>query len=160
MGAHDGGVVSTAPLSSEGVLGVWGGRWNIAGTTTFFYIHSFPKRFQMNITQWLLAAAAVALISGTSTAMAQQDPPRTAPAEKVVPESPSRGANTPALPGGNTRGALKSGAATPDRKKTALEPGEGHRSGELQENRGRSETTGQAPRNERREPNPNTERKN
>jgi hypothetical protein len=121
----------------------------------------------MNITQWLLAAGAVALISGTSTAMAQQDPPRTAPAEKVAPKSPSAGANTPALPGantpalpgGNTRGALKSGAATPDRKKTALEHGEGHRTGELQENRGRSETTGQAPRNERREPNPNTEEK-
>jgi hypothetical protein len=106
----------------------------------------------MNITQWLLAAAAVALISGTSTVLAQQDPPRTAPAEKVAPKSPSAG--------GNTRGALKSGAATPDRKKTALEHGEGHRTGELQENRGRSETTGQAPRNERREPNRSTEEKN
>jgi hypothetical protein len=112
----------------------------------------------MNITQWLLAAAAVALISGTSTAMGQQDPPGTAPAEKVAPKSPSAGANTPALPGGKTRGALKSGAATPDRKKTALEHGEGHRTGE--ENRGRSETPGQAPRNERREPNRSTEEKN
>src|SRR5271169_525320 len=127
MGPHDGGVVSTAPLPSEGVLGVWGGRWNIAGTATLFYIHSFPKRFQMNITQWLLAAAAVALISATSTALAQQDPPRAGPAEKVAPKSPSAGANTPALPGGNTGGALKSGAVTPNRKKTALEHGEGHR---------------------------------
>ena len=156
MSARDGGVVSTAPLSSEGVLGVWGGRRNIAGTATLFYIHSFPKRFQMNITQWLLAAAAVALISGTSTAMAQQDPPRTAPAEKVAPKSPSAGANAPALPRGNTRGALKNGAATPDRKKATLEHGEGHRTGELQENRGRSETTGQ----ERREPNRSTEERN
>ena len=81
----------------------------------------------MNITQWLLAAAAVALISGTSTAMGQHDPPRTAPAEKVAPKSPSAGASTQALPGGKTRGALNSGAATPDRKKTALEHGEGHR---------------------------------
>jgi hypothetical protein len=114
----------------------------------------------MNITQWMLAAAAVALISGTSTAPAQQDPLRTAPAEKVGPKSPSAGANTPALPGGNTRGALKSGAAMPDRKKTAVEHGEGHRTGELQENFGRSETTGQPPRNERREPNRNTDEKN
>jgi hypothetical protein len=110
----------------------------------------------MNITQWMLAAAAVALISGTSTAPAQQDPLRTAPAEKVAQKSPSAGANTPALPGGNTRGALKSGAAMPDR----MEHGEGHRTGELQENFGRSETTGQAPRNERREPNRNTDEKN
>jgi hypothetical protein len=113
----------------------------------------------MNITQWLLAAAAVALFSGTSTAMAEQDPPRTAPAEKVAPKSPSAGANAPALPGVKSRGALKSGAATADRK-TALEHGEGHRTGELQENRGRSETTGQAPRNERREPNRSTEERN
>src|ERR1700680_2411063 len=119
-----------------GPLGVWGGRRNIAGTATFFYVHSFPKRFQMNITQWLLAAAAVALISGTSTALAQQDPPRTAPAEKVAPNPPSGELNTPAAPDASTSGALERGTAT-----------------------GRSETTGQAPRNERREPNRDTEEK-
>jgi hypothetical protein len=36
----------------------------------------------------------------------------------------------------------KSGAARLDRKKTAVEHGEGKRTGELQENRGRSDTTG------------------
>jgi hypothetical protein len=110
-------------------------------------------------TKWLMAATAVALVAGTSTSLAQQVRPRSAPAEKVAPKPPSAGANTPAVPGANTTGTLKSGAATPDRKKTALVHGEGNRTGELQENRGRSETTGQAPPNERREPNRATEEK-
>jgi hypothetical protein len=117
-----------------------------------------PGDFEMN-TKWLMAATAVALVAGTSTSLAQQERPRSAPAEKVAPKSPSAGANTPAVPGANTTGTLKSGAATPDRKKTALVHGEGNRTGELQENRGRSETTGQAPPNERREPNRATEEK-
>jgi hypothetical protein len=113
----------------------------------------------MNTSKWLMAAGAVALISGTSTALAQQDQPRTAPAEKVAPKSPSAGASTPAVPGANTGGALKSGAVTPDRKKPVVEHGEGNRTGELQDNLGRSKTTGQAPRNERRQPSGDTEEK-
>jgi hypothetical protein len=65
----------------------------------------------------VMAAAAVALVAGTNTSLPQQELPRTAPAEKVAPKSPGAGADTPAVPGANTKGALKSGAATPDRKK-------------------------------------------
>ena len=113
----------------------------------------------MNTSKWLMAAAAVALVAGTSTSLAQQEPPRSAPAEKVSPTSPRAGAKTPAVPGANTSGALKSGAAPPNRKKTAVEHGEGNRTGELQDNLGRSKSTGQAPGNERREPNRDTDEK-
>jgi hypothetical protein len=112
----------------------------------------------MSSAPWLLAAAAAAVVVGMSTSLAQQEPPRTAPAEKVAPKSPNAGANTPAVPGANTSGALKSGAAAPDRKKTVVEHGEGNRTGELQDNLGQSRTTGQAPpRNERQQPNRDTE---
>jgi hypothetical protein len=100
-------------------------------------------------TKWLMAATAVALVAGTSTSLAQQERPRSAPAEKVAPKSPGARTNIPAGQGANTSsGALKSGAATPDRRKKTFEHGEGDRTGELQENRGRSDTTGQAPRND------------
>jgi hypothetical protein len=117
----------------------------------------------MNTSNWLMAAVAVALISGTSTALAQQNPPRTARAEKAAPKSPNAGSNTPAVPGANTSGALKSGATMPDRRKTAVQHGEGNRTGELQEYRGRSETssetTGEVPQKERGELNRATEEK-
>jgi hypothetical protein len=119
----------------------------------------FPGDFEMNTSNWLMAAVAVALIPGTSTALAQQNPPRTGPAEKVAPKSPNAGANTPAVPGANTSGALKSGATMPDRRKTVVQHGEGNRTGELQEYRGRSETTGEVPQKERGELNRATEEK-
>jgi hypothetical protein len=109
----------------------------------------------MSTSNWLMAAVAVALISGTSTALAQQNLPRTAAAEKVAPRSPNAGANT--------SGALKSGATMPDRRKTVVQHGEGNRTGELQEYRGRdetsSETTGEVPQKERGELNRATEEK-
>jgi hypothetical protein len=53
-----------------------------------------PGDFEMN-TEWLMAATAVALVAGTSTSLAQQERPRSAPAEKVAPKSPGALTNIP-----------------------------------------------------------------
>jgi len=103
----------------------------------------------MNTIKWFLAATFVA---GTGIAVAQQEPPGPAPAEKIAPQS-NDGLNTPASPGVTTSGALRDGAGAADRKNTK-ELSEGNRTGELQENRGRTDTTGQAPtREQNRVPN-------
>jgi hypothetical protein len=104
-------------------------------------------RFPMNSTKWLLTASAVAFIAGTSITAAQQEPPGPAPAEKIAPKS-NDGLNTPASPGVNTSGALHQGLGAEDRKNTK-ELSEGNRTGELQENRGRTDATGQASSRER-----------
>ena len=103
----------------------------------------------MNTIKWLLTAA---FIAGTGIAVAQQEPPGPAPAEKIAPKT-NDGLNSPASPGVTTKGALHDGADAADRK-NVKELNEGNRTGELQENRGRTETTGQAPtREQNRVPN-------
>ena len=94
----------------------------------------------------LLATAAIALIAGTSGALAQQEPQRGAPAEKAAPKAPGGGLNSgaPARAGAaQNGGAIHNGAAE--------ERSERPNRAEAQPSRGRSETTGQAPQNERRE---------
>ena len=86
----------------------------------------------MNTIKWLLTAT---FIAGTGIAVAQQAP------------QTNDGSNSPASPGVTTRGALHDGAGAADRK-NIKEPSEDNRTGELQENRGRTETTGQAPTRE------------
>ena len=90
--------------------------------------------------KWLLMATAVAFITSTGLAAAQQSPLPPAPAEKVAP--PTKDLKSPASPGVN--GPVTDGAG-PARKDTTKPLDEGGRAGELQENRGRSDTTGQAP---------------
>jgi hypothetical protein len=100
----------------------------------------------MNTSKWLLTGTAVAFIAGTGIAAAQQELPGPAPAEKIAPQT-NDGSNTPASPGVTTSGALHDDAGAADRKNTK-ELSEGNRTGELQENRGRTDTTGQAPSRE------------
>jgi hypothetical protein len=88
----------------------------------------------MNVAKLLAASAAIALITGTGAAVAQQEGPRNAPAEKTAP-----GAKQPsAMPHQNSG---SNGPATHNE-------GQNSRAGEAQ-GRGRSETTGQAPREDR-----------
>jgi hypothetical protein len=93
----------------------------------------------------LTATAALALFAGTSVALAQE-PPRGAPAERIAPKAPA---------GVEKGGAEKNGAvgekSAPARGGAAEERGERPGRAEAQPNRGRGETTGQAPQNERRE---------
>jgi hypothetical protein len=90
-------------------------------------------------TKWLLTATTIAFITGTGFAVAQQSPLPPAPAEKVAP--PTKDLNSPASPG--VTGPVTDGAG-PARKDTTKPIDEGGRAGELQENRGRNDTTGQA----------------
>ena len=102
----------------------------------------------MDALKWLLTAA---FIAGAGIAEAQQEPPGPAPAEKIAPQT--NDGNTPASPGVTAGSALHDGAGAADRKNTK-ELSEGNRTGELQENRGRTETTGQGPsREQNRVPN-------
>jgi hypothetical protein len=96
----------------------------------------------MNTIKWLLTAS---FIAGTGVAAAQQGPLPPAPAEKIAPQT-NDGSNSPASRGA-IGGALNDGADAAVRKRTD-ELSEGSRTGELQENRGRTETTGQAPTRE------------
>jgi hypothetical protein len=99
----------------------------------------------MNKNKLIVTVAAISLMTGMSTALAQQEPPRGAPAEKTVPKAPE---NAPAV-----------APSAADSKKNAPEERGDH--SQAQQNRGR-ETTGQAPQaqpNERREPNRATEDK-
>ena len=103
----------------------------------------------MNTIKWLLTAT---FIAGTGIAVAQQEPLGPAPAEKIAPQT-NDGLNSPASPGVTSGGALHDGAGAADRK-NIKELNEDNRTGELQENRGRTETTGQAPtREQNRVPN-------
>jgi Protein of unknown function (DUF1236) len=104
----------------------------------------------MTKSKLMMAAAAVSLIAGTSAALAQQEPPRGAPAEKIAPKAGNAHEAAPS--------ATHNGAA--DTKKNAGEErADQEKQGQTQQNRGR-ETTGQAPQaqpNERREQNRATE---
>ena len=114
---------------------------NTTRTETLSQTSKALKGLRMNTIKWLLTAT---FIAGTGIAAAQQEPPGPAPAEKIAPQTNEL--NTSASPGASTSGALNDGAGA-DRKKTK-ELSEGNRTGELQENRGRTETTGQAPSRE------------
>src|SRR5215472_6484524 len=86
----------------------------------------------MNRARMLVASAAIALIAGMGIAVAQQEPPRSAPAEKIAPSGAQHPSGTQQHQNGgapNARGEGSSG-----------------RAGEAPQSRGRSETTGQAPR--------------
>jgi hypothetical protein len=91
----------------------------------------------MNKNKFLMAVAAVALIAGTGGALAQQEAPRNAPAEKTAPKTPAGEIhqNTAPAPSG---GAMRKGDADTNRKNT-----EEH--GDRTKSNGRNETTGQAP---------------
>ena len=100
----------------------------------------------MHRTKMLVASATAVLMAGMGIAIAQQEPPRSAPAEKIAPP----GAKQPsAMPHQN--GGVSNAPAVRNEG-----PNTGHR-GEATQGRGRSETTGQAPREDR---NQATEQKN
>jgi hypothetical protein len=94
----------------------------------------------MDKNKLLMAVAAVALIAGTSGALAQQEPPRSAPPEKMAPKTPDA---PKAVPSG---GATHNGEADTNRK-NAEERGDKTKSNRVGEGQpgGRPETTGQAP---------------
>jgi hypothetical protein len=111
----------------------------------------------MNKNKLLMAVAAVALLAGTTGALAQQDPPRTAPAEKSAPNAPAA-AKAPAgethqnaAPGG---GAIHDGEADINRKNSAGQRGDRAKSNRVGEGQtgGRTETTGQAPQEREESP--------
>jgi hypothetical protein len=89
-------------------------------------------------TKRFLTAAAVAFITSTSVASAQQSPLPPAPAEKIAP--PSNDLNSPSSPG--VTGAVTNGSG-PAHKDNTKPIDEGGRAGELQENQGK-DTTGKA----------------
>jgi hypothetical protein len=110
----------------------------------------------MDKNKLLMAVAAIALIAGTSGALAQQEPPRSAPAEKMAPAAPKAPAaqKAPAseihqntVPSGN---ATHSGEADTNRK-NAEERGDKTKSNRVGEGQpgGRPQTTGQAPQERR-----------
>jgi len=116
----------------------------------------------MNKNKLLIAVAAVALIAGTAGALAQQEPPRGAPAEKVAPKTPAGETHQNTAP---TGGAARSGEADTNRKNAAedrVDRSKSNRAGEGQIG-GRGETTGQAPQegrdNDRKEQRANEEKK-
>jgi len=98
----------------------------------------------MDKNKLLMAVAAVALIAGTSGALAQQEPPRSAPPEKMAPKTPDA---PKAVPSG---GATHNGEADTNRK-NAEERGDKTKSNRVGEGKpgGRPETTGQAPQERR-----------
>ena len=113
----------------------------------------------MDKNKLLMAVAAVALIAGTSGALAQQEPPRSAPAEKTAPTAPA----TPKAPAAQkapaseihqntvpSGGAAHNGEAD-TKSKNAEERGDKTKSNRVGEGQpgGRSETTGQAPQERR-----------
>jgi hypothetical protein len=89
----------------------------------------------MNKNKLLMAVGAIALIAGTSGALAQQEPSRTAPVDRTAPKTPA----APKAPAGEIHqnnapsgGALHNGGADINTKSEG-------------QNGGRSQTTGQAP---------------
>jgi len=122
----------------------------------------------MNKNKLLMAVAAVALLAGTSGALAQQDPPRTAPAEKMAPKAPA----TTKAPTGEIHqntvpsgGAVHNGEADINRKNATEDRGDRTKSNRVGEGQtgGRPETTGQAPQerrdSDRKEPRATEEKK-
>jgi Protein of unknown function (DUF1236) len=104
----------------------------------------------MNRKSLLITAAALTLVAGTTGAFAQQEPGGRA-APNVAPGAMHQGAG--AVPGGaaprNSGAPAQNGAAENSRRNSAEQRGEPS-TGQVQQNRGRGETTGQAaPRNER-----------
>ena len=101
----------------------------------------------------LLAAGTAVFMAGTNVAVAQRhEEPRGAPAEKMAPKEPASG-QTGATNNQKRQidGAMPIGGAENNRRNAADHSGgNSPRTGESQ-NRDRSETTGQAPQNERRE---------
>ena len=107
----------------------------------------------------MIATAAMALIAGTSAGLAQQEPPRGAPAEKMAPKSPGN-APSGAPAAAQNSGATHNGAAE---RKNSAEEGQSNRAQVQQnreQNRGRSETTGQAPSERRDQGRDNDRREN
>ena len=86
----------------------------------------------MNRARMLVASAAIALIAGMGIAVAQQEPPRSAPAEKIAPSGAQHPSGTQQHQNGGAPNAHGEGSSG--------------RAGEAPQSRGRSETTGQAPR--------------
>jgi Protein of unknown function (DUF1236) len=106
----------------------------------------------MNAKRLLITAATIGLIAGTTGAFAQQEPSGRA-APNVAPGAMHQGAG--AVPGGaaprNGGAPAQNSAAENSRRDSAgrREPSGQNRTGQVQQNPGRGETTGQAaPRNE------------
>jgi hypothetical protein len=106
----------------------------------------------MNKNKLLMAVAAVALLTGISGALAQQEPPRTAPAEKMAPKTPA----APKAQAGEihqnavpNEGAIHNGEA--NRKNATEGRGDRAKSNRVGEGQtgGRTETTGQPPQERR-----------
>jgi hypothetical protein len=89
----------------------------------------------MNKNKLLMSVAAVAFIAGTGGALAQAEPPRSAPAEKTAPKMPAGEIRQNAAPSGS---ATRKGEADTNRK-NAEERGDRTKPNE------QTETTGQAP---------------
>jgi Protein of unknown function (DUF1236) len=89
----------------------------------------------MNRYRLLITVTAVALIAGTGGALAQQEPPRTAPAEKMAPKVPAGEIHQNVAPSG---GAMQKGEADSNRRNA-------EERGDRTKSNGRSETNGQAP---------------
>jgi hypothetical protein len=87
----------------------------------------------------LVASATAVLMAGMGIAIAQQEPPRSAPAEKIAPP----GAKQPSAMSHQNGGVSNAPAVRNEGPNTS------HR-GEASQSRGRSETTGQAPREDRK----------
>jgi hypothetical protein len=85
----------------------------------------------------LVASATAVLMAGMGIAIAQQEPPRSAPAEKIAP-----GAKQPSAMPHQNRGVSNAPAVRNEGPNTS------HR-GEATQGRGRSETTGHAPKGDR-----------
>jgi hypothetical protein len=98
----------------------------------------------------LLVASALAVVVGSSGVLAQQE--RGAPAEKSAPKSSGN------APGAPSPGAMHNGAEKSESGKSTQRP-EPNRS-QAQENRGRSETTGQTPNSQPREQSRDNDRRN
>jgi len=93
---------------------------------------------KMNRTKMLVASATAVLMAGIGIAIAQQEPPHSAPAEKIAPP----GAKQPSAMPHQNGGASNAPAVRNEG------PNASHK-GEASQSRGRSETTGQAPREDR-----------
>ena len=91
----------------------------------------------MHRTKMLVASATAVLMAGMGIAIAQQEPPRSAPAEKIAP-----GAKQPSAMPHQNRGVSNAPAVRNEGPNTS------HR-GEATQGRGRSETTGHAPKGDR-----------
>src|SRR5215470_15465191 len=100
--------------------------------------HKHKRRMKMNRTKMLVASATAVLMAGIGIAIAQQEPPHSAPAEKIAPP----GAKQPSAMPHQNGGASNAPAVRNEG------PNASHK-GEASQSRGRSETTGQAPREDR-----------